>query len=44
MNTVVDTNVFMSALIKDGVTRKILYDSGHVFLFPEFEFDEIFYS
>ena len=42
MNIVVDTNIFISALIKDGVTRSIILTSGFNFLFPEFEFEEIF--
>lgn len=41
MNIVVDTNVFISALIKDGTTRKIIINSEYNFLFPEFEFYEI---
>lgn len=42
MNIVVDTNIFISALIKEGFTRKILVNSDHNFLFPEFEFEEIY--
>lgn len=41
MNIVIDTNVFMSAPIKDSTTRNIIYHSEHQFLFPEFEFEEI---
>ncbi len=42
MNVVVDTNIFISALIKEGFTRKMLVNSKHNFLFPEFEFEEIY--
>ena len=38
---VIDTNIFISALIKEGLTRKILTDSKLNFLFPEFEFEEL---
>ncbi len=41
MNVVVDTNIFISALIKDSITRKIIVKSNHNFIFPEFEFEEI---
>ena len=41
MNIVVDTNVFMSALIKEGATRNLIINSNDALLFPEFEFDEI---
>lgn len=42
MNTIViDTNIFISALIKDSLTRKILTNLKINFLFPEFEFKEI---
>ena len=41
MNIVVDTNIFMSALIKDSVTRELIINSKDNLLFPEFEFDEI---
>lgn len=41
MNIVVDTNVFISALIKDGLTREILLKLKYNFLFPEFEFYEL---
>jgi predicted nucleic acid-binding protein len=42
MNLVIDTNIFMSALIKDGLTRRIIFETDFTLLFPEFEFDEIF--
>jgi len=38
---VIDTNIFMSALIKEGLTRQLLTDLKINFLFPEFEFKEI---
>ncbi|MEK6926353.1 MAG: PIN domain-containing protein [Nanoarchaeota archaeon] len=41
MNIVVDTNIFISALIKDGVTRNLIVHSKYGLLFPELEFDEI---
>lgn len=43
MKLVIDTNVFISALIKkDGLTRDIIINSGNTFLFPEYEFQEIY--
>jgi predicted nucleic acid-binding protein len=43
MNLVIDTNVFISALIKENsVARKIARKSELNFLFPEFEFQEIY--
>lgn len=42
MNIVIDTNKFISALIKDGVTRKIIVNTFDILLFPEYEFEEIF--
>lgn len=41
MNIVIDTNIFISALIKNSTTRKIIVNSKHNLLFPEFEFEEI---
>jgi predicted nucleic acid-binding protein len=41
MNIVIDTNIFISALIKEGIARQIITKSGHNLLFPEFEFEEI---
>ena len=41
MNIVVDTNIFMSALIKDSTTRNLMVNSSDNLLFPEFEFYEI---
>ncbi len=42
MNIVIDSNVFISALIKDSLTRSIILKSDNIFLFPEFEFQEIY--
>lgn len=41
MNIIVDTNVFISALIKSGVTREIIVNSTDNLLFPDFVFEEI---
>lgn len=41
MNIVIDTNIFVSALIKDGLTRDLITNSRNTFLFPEFELQEI---
>lgn len=41
MNIVIDTNVFISALIKPGLTRKLIVNCKHNLLFPEFELLEI---
>jgi len=42
MNTVViDTNIFISALIKKGKTREIITKLRLNFLFPEIEFEEL---
>lgn len=41
MNIVVDTNIFISALIKDSITRNLIVNSKDNLLFPEFEFNEI---
>ena len=41
MNIVIDTNIFISALIKDSLTRNIIVNLKHNLLFPEFEFAEI---
>jgi len=42
MNIVVDTNRFISALIKEGTTRKIILGTKDTLLFPELEFQEIY--
>lgn len=41
MNIVIDTNIFISALIKEGATREIITDFNYNFLLPEFAFEEI---
>ncbi len=41
MKLVVDTNVLISALIKDSVTRKIITKSGWEFYYPEISLQEI---
>lgn len=42
MNSIVlDTNIFISALIKEGATREIITQLKLNFLFPEFEFEEL---
>lgn len=38
---VLDANVFVSALLKDSETRRILISSEEVFLFPEIILEEI---
>lgn len=42
MNIVIDTNRFISALIRDGISRQLISNYHLNFLFPEFEFKEIF--
>lgn len=42
IKVVIDTNVFMSALMKDSLTREIIVNSRYLFLFPEYEFQEIY--
>lgn len=41
MRIVVDTNILLSALIKDSITRKIIVESGWNFYYPEMSFHEI---
>lgn len=41
MNIVIDTNIFISALIRDSATRLLIITSRDNLLFPEFEFTEI---
>lgn len=41
MNIVIDTNIFIEAIIKNGAIRKLLTTLKHILLFPEFEFIEI---
>jgi predicted nucleic acid-binding protein len=40
MKIVIDTNIFISALIRKGKTREIFVNSKNLFLFPEFELKE----
>lgn len=43
MNTlVIDTNILMSALIKEGLTREILTNLQTNFIFPDFGLEEIY--
>ena len=43
MNIVIDSNIFISTLIKkEGLTRNIIINSGNNFLFPEYEFQEVY--
>lgn len=43
MKIVVDSNIFISALVKkEGLSRDIIINSDHDFLFPEYEFQEIY--
>ncbi len=42
MNIVIDTNIFISALIKESLTRNIILKSDNTFIFPDFEFQEIY--
>ena len=41
MEIIIDTNILISALIKDSTTRKILIKSNCKFYYPEFSFQEI---
>lgn len=41
MRLVVDTNIIISALIKDSFTRWVLLYSGFDFFYPEISFEEI---
>lgn len=41
MRLVLDTNILISALVRESITRKILVMSGIEFLVPEFTFEEI---
>lgn len=41
MRIVIDSNVFISALIKrEGLSREIIINSNNIFFFPEYEFQE----
>ena len=41
MNIVVDTNILISALIKDSTTRNLIIESKDTLLLPELELEEI---
>ena len=41
LKLVVDTNIILSAMIKDSTIRKIIVESGIDFFTPDFTFDEI---
>jgi len=41
MKIVLDTNILISALIKDSFTRKIIIESGFELFYPEISFKEI---
>jgi len=41
LSFVLDSNIFISALIKDGITRKIILQSGFYFYAPYTFLDEI---
>ena len=41
LRLVVDTNIILSATIKDSTVRKIIVESGIDFFTPDFTFDEI---
>jgi predicted nucleic acid-binding protein len=41
MNVIVDTNVLVSALIKNSTTRRLIFESGKLFLFPSYIFQEL---
>ena len=42
MNIVIDTNILISALIKQGMTRELIVNSQFNLLIPEFELTEIY--
>jgi predicted nucleic acid-binding protein len=41
MELIVDTNIFISAMVSDSKTREILMDSNHIFYAPEYSKTEI---
>ena len=41
MNIIIDTNIFVSAILKDSMTRKILINAQENFLFPEYILEEL---
>jgi predicted nucleic acid-binding protein len=41
MILIIDTNILISALIRDSTTRKIIVESGWNFCYPELSFHEV---
>jgi len=41
MKLIIDTNILLSALIKDSITRAILMTSGEIFYYPETALGEL---
>ena len=41
MSVVIDTNIILSSLIKDSITREIIIKSGLNFYYPEISFHEV---
>ena len=41
MKIVLDTNILISALIKDSITRKIIFESNSEFYYPETSLHEL---
>ncbi|MBI4439472.1 PIN domain-containing protein [Candidatus Woesearchaeota archaeon] len=41
MKVVIDTNILISALIKDSITRRLIVKSGFQFNYPEMSFHEL---
>ena len=41
MRFIIDTNILLSALIKDSTTRKVIVKSGWDFYYPEMSFHEV---
>jgi len=42
MELVLDANVLIAALVKDGLTRKLLFEPDVIYFAPEFIIDEVF--
>lgn len=41
MIIVLDTNIFISAIVRDSTTRRLMLESNQILLFPENIFQEI---
>ena len=41
LKIILDVNIILSAIIKDSITRKVIFESGHTFYFPEYAFKKI---